>query len=325
MPRKIRPEKSGLITNRDHSGRRLPFRLSRRSVIVSLLFIVPLLSCLLLVCLALEREPLVVETAVPTVESSHRAKDLAREILDTLNGQQDTATITAAEDDLNSIMTLVARGENRFAGRVYLNPGLMFVNMSVRLPANPFGRYLNLKGELLPDERGLNINLVKIGKIAFPRPLAGALLKCILNLALGSSEGSDLLASVKSVELGRKTVTVHLRSISQLKVRMKRLQALLARFRDAAGGKESPWDKTTVAIYYRRMLEIGSAIETGAPTSLSDYVGPLFRLAEKRSINGDPVKENSAALLALSIFLGNPLFDKLTGLEMDPDLLGRSY
>jgi hypothetical protein len=325
MLRQTRPGKSRQAPNRFHSGRRLPLNLSRRSLFILLLFIVPLLSSLLLVCLAVEREPLVVETAVPTVDSALRAKNLAKSVLDALNARQETVSITASEDDINALMTLVGRGEKRFAGRVFLNPGIMFVYVSVRLPANPLGRFLNLKGELLPDERGLNINLTKIGKIKFPHPLAGWLLKGVLNLGLGNNEGSQLLASVKSLALTRKTVTVSLRSVPQMKERLKHLQAVCSRLRDFSQGGGTPWDKIAVGTYYARLLDVGGSAGMASPPSLSDFIGPLFRLAEERSKDGDPVKENSAALLALSIFLGNPLFDKLTGLEMKPDLLGRSY
>jgi hypothetical protein len=306
------------------SVRREPEKKRRRSLLIALLLITPLLLLLLLAFLAVEREPLIVETAVPTVDSAQRARNLAREVLDILNSQQERASITASEDDLNALMTLVGRGTQRFAGRVRVTPGIMFVGASVRLPANPFGRYLNLRGELLPDERGLNINLVKVGKVGFPRPLATALLKGLLNMGLGNREGSALMASVQSLDLTRDTVTVNLRSVSRLKGRLKRLQASLGRLRDLSQGGEAPWGSSLVGDYYGRLLEAGPNFQAGPPSSLASYLGPLFRLARERSANGDPVKENSAALLALAIYLGDPRFDKLAGLNLKPELLGRS-
>jgi hypothetical protein len=303
-------------------GIRKPDKKRRRSLFIALL-ITPLALLLLLACLVVEREPLVVETEVPTVDSALRAKNLARVVLDTLNNPQETASITASEDDLNAVMTLAGRGAKSFAGRVIVTPGIMFVKVSVRLPANPLGRYLNLRGELLPDERGLNINLVKVGKIGFPRPLATALLKGILNLGLGNSEGSALMDSVQSLSLTGKRVTVNLRSVPRLKERLKRLQAALARLNDFSRG-EVPWDSIMVGHYYGRLLETGRKFQGVPPPSLAAYLGPLFRLAHERSATGDPVRENSAALLALAIYLGDPRFDKLAGLNLKPELLGRS-
>jgi hypothetical protein len=306
------------------SVRKKPEKKRKRTLLIALLLITPLGLLLLLACLVVEREPLIVETAVPTVDSALRARNLARNVLDTLNSQQERAAITASEDDLNALMTLVGRGEQRFAGRVRVTPGIMFVRVSVRLPANPLGRYLNLRGELLPDERGLNINLVKIGKLGFPRALSTALLKGLLNLGLGNSEGSALMASVQSLALTRDTVTLNLRSVPQLKERLKRLQGSLGRLRDLSQGGEAPWDSSLVALYYGRLLQTGQNFQALPPPSLASYLGPLFRLARERSATEDPVKENSAALLALAIYLGDPRFDKLAGLNLKPDLLGRS-
>jgi hypothetical protein len=306
------------------SVRKKPEKKRKRSLLIALLLITPLVLLLLLACLVVEREPLIVETQVPTVDSAQRAKNLARNVLDTLNSQQERAAITASEDDLNALMTLVGRGEQRFAGRVRVTPGIMFVRASLRVPANPLGRYLNLRGELLPDERGLNINLVKIGKLGFPRALSTALLKGLLNLGLGNSEGSALMGSVQSLALTRDTVTLNLRSVPQLKERLKRLQGSLARLRDLSQGGEAPWDSSLVALYYGRLLQTGQNFQALPPPSLASYLGHLFRLARERSATEDPVKENSAALLALAIYLGDPRFDKLAGLNLKPDLLGRT-
>jgi hypothetical protein len=315
-------------SRRSHLGKpsckREPEKKRRRSLLIALLLITPLVLLLILACLAVEREPLIVETSVPTVDSALRARNLARNVLDTLNSQQERAAITASEDDLNALMTLVGRGEQRFAGRVRVTPGIMFVRASVRLPANPLGRYLNLRGELLPDERGLNINLVKIGKLGFPRPLAQGLLSGLLNLGLGNREGSALMTSVQSLTLTRDTVTVNLRSVPRLKERLKRLQASLGRLRDLSQGGEAPWDSSLVALYYGRLLQTGQNFQALPPPSLASYLGPLFLLARERSATEDPVRENSAALLALAIYLGDPRFDKLGGLNLKTELLGRS-
>jgi hypothetical protein len=293
-------------------------------LLVVLLFIMPPVLLLLVACLTVERESLVIETSVPTVDSALRARNLARVVLDTLNDRRETASITASENDLNAVMTLVSRGAHRFSGRVRVTPGIMFVKVSVRLPANPVGRYLNLRGELLPDERGLNINSVKIGKLGLPRPLAQALLSGVLDLGLGNGEGTALIDSVQSLTFTGRTVTLNLRSVPRLKERLKRLQAMLSRLRDISQGGDAPWDSSLVGHYYARLLETGRNFQAAPPLSLAAYLGPLFRLARERSATGDPVRENRAALLALAIYLGDPRFDKLAGLQLKPELRGRA-
>lgn len=321
MFKKTRPESS---RQPQPSDRRVSKRKRRRLLLVVLLFIMPPVFLLLVACLTVERESLVIETSVPTVDSALRARNLARVVLDTLNDRRETASITASENDLNAVMTLVSRGAHRFSGRVRVTPGIMFVKVSVRLPANPVGRYLNLRGELLPDERGLNINSVKIGKLGLPRPLAQALLSGVLDLGLGNGEGTALIDSVQSLTFTGRTVTLNLRSVPRLKERLKRLQAMLSRLRDISQGGDAPWDSSLVGHYYARLLETGRNFQAAPPLSLAAYLGPLFRLARERSATGDPVRENRAALLALAIYLGDPRFDKLAGVELKPGLRGRA-
>ncbi len=292
----------------------------RRFYLLVLLFALPLGILLFFAFLAVQNEPLVVETSVPTVESAQRARKLAADVLHTLNSQGESASVAASEDDLNALMTLVHRGAPTISGRVTVRPWLLSAGMSVRLPANPLGKYLNVQGELLPDQRGLNIDSMKIGRVDLPRPLARVLLRGILNLGLGSGEGTALLRSVQSVSFQGKTVTVQLQSVAQLKNRLQRLQAFLSRLRDIARGGDVPWTDSQVNAYYARLLETDRNRRTPLPPSLTAYLGPLFRLARERSAAADPVRENSAALLALAIYLGDPRFEKLAGINLDPRL-----
>lgn len=297
--------------------------MKRRLFLIVLLFALPLGILLLLACLAVQNEPLVVETSVPTVESAQRARKLAADVLRALNSQSENASVSATEDDLNSLLTLAHRGAPTISGRVTVRPWLLSTGMSVRLPANPLGKYLNVQGEFLPDQRGLNIDSMKIGRVDLPRPLARALLRGVLNLGLGSGEGTALLRSVQSVSFRDRTVTVQLQSVAQLKHRFQRLQAFMSRVRDIARGGESPWTDSQVNAYYARILETDTNVRTPSPPSLAVYLGPLFRLARERSANGNPARENSAALLALAIFLGDHRFEKLAGTNLDPELRGR--
>jgi hypothetical protein len=295
-----------------------------RRLLLALLLLMPIVMLLLLVCLAVEREPVVIETAVPTVDSALRARNLAKVVLWNLNSHRETASISASEDDLNAMMTLAARGANRFSGRVKITPGILFLMASVRLPDNPLGRYLNMRVELLPDERGLNINRVKVGKLGIPRLLSVGLLRRILDLGMGNSEGTALLGSVQSVTMTMDMVTVNLRSVSQLKERLSRLQVFLVNLHEMSNGGSLSGDQAAVSRYYMQLMEAERLVPAGPPLSLAAYLEPLFRLARERSATGDPVRENRAALLALAIYLGDHRFEKLAGLQLKPEAQGRS-
>lgn len=288
-----------------------------------LLFVAPPGLLLFLACMAVENQPLVVETVVPTVDSASRVKRVAKAVLNVLNSQLETASISASEDDLNALMTQIRRGARRVSGRVRVQPWLLTVGVSVSLPSNPLGRYLNIRGELLPDRNGLNIASMQIGKLQLPRGLTHALLRGSLNLSLGNGEGTALMNSVQSLDIQDTTVSVTLGSVPQLKERLKHLQAKLSVIRDVTQGGNTPWDNSSVSVYYARLLETDLHPQPATSSSLAVYMGPLFRLARDRSVEGDPVRENSSALLALAIFLGDYRFDKLAGVNLDPGLRGR--
>lgn len=289
----------------------------------TLLFVLPLGLLLLLAGLAVENEPLVVETSVPSVDSVQRAKGLAKAVLGALNSPRDTASLSASQDDLNAVMTLLRRAVPRASGRVRVSPWFLSLQLSVRLPSNPLGRYLNLQGELLPGTQGLNIGSMKVGRLNLPRRPAQALLRGALNLGLGSGEGTALINSVQSLDISAETVRVNLRSVPQLKQRLQRLQAHLSAIGDLTGAGDTSWDNARVSAYYARLLELDRRLPATTPSSVADYLGPLFRLASDRSLGGDPVRENAAALLALAIFLGDYRFGRLAGVSLDPELRGR--
>lgn len=321
---KARPIHSSSSIQNQPPGTKVSKRKRRRLVLIACLIAMPLGLLLFLACLAVENEPLVVETSVPTIDSALRARNLARVVLDTLNSRRETASISASEDDLNALMTLVRRGAPGISGRVKVKPWLLSADMSVRLPANPMGRYLNLQGEILPDQRGLNIDSMKIGRLDLPRPLTRFLLRGVLNMGLGNGEGTAMISSVQSVALNGSTVTVNLRSVPQLKERLQRLQVALSGIRDIAAGGDSPWDSSLVSAYYVRLVETDRNLRMGPPPALTEYLGPLFRHARDRSATGDPARENSAALLALAIYVGDHRFEKLAGINLNPELRGRA-
>ena len=72
-------------------------------------------------------------------------------------------------------------------------------------------------------------------------------------------------------------------------------------------------DPDTIQTYYAKLVEIDATLAGQRNVSLSKFMTPLFRLAKDRSGFSDPVTENQAALLALTIYFGDARFECLTG------------
>ena len=301
----------------------VPTRKRRWRFIIALSFIVPLVFIALLAALALEKDPLVVSTSVPTVESAQQVKYLAKTILGALKDQREITLIAASESDLNAVMLICGRGVRRFSGQAFVTPGVLKVNISLRMPQNPFGQYLNLRGEILSDKRGLNIHGVKIGKLHMPGWMVWSAAKNLLNVTMGNNDGSVLLESISSLDITRDTVVVKIASLAKNMERLKRLH-LMKKLEEIGQNGKKQWDTAVITEYYTRLLETERRFKPPAKPSLADFLGPLFQLAHERSAAGEPVKENSSALMALSIYLGNPLFDMLADINLPKELLNRS-
>ena len=211
------------------TDKRGPTRKLRWLFIIALTFIIPLGSIVLLAGLALEKDPLVVRTSVPTVDSAQQVKFFAKTILRALEDQREITVITASESDLNAVMLLGGRGVRRFSGQVFVKPGVLRVNISVRIPRNPLGQYVNLRGVILPDERALNIHGVTIGKLPLPGWLVWSVSKKLLNVTMGNNDGSVLLESICSLDITRDVVVVKIASLAKNKERLKRLKQLITK------------------------------------------------------------------------------------------------
>lgn len=260
--------------------------------------------------MAAERTPLVSPTRPAAVEDVIRARALARTVKTKLSSGE-TAALAASEADLNGLLTLAAQGSKRFAGRVEVLPGALLTAMTLRLPANPVGNYVNLRMDLLPSEDGLEVGSVRLGRLDIPPPVALFLLRRGLDLGVGFGEGAAALESVESVSFEGKTVRVRLRSLPRLRENAKTFAKRAAALRDEMAPLGAlPVDPQAVRLYHARLKETD---RPGEKVSLAAYMTPLFRLAKERSSDGDPVEENRAALLALAIHLGDHRFAHLVG------------
>lgn len=262
------------------------------------------------VLMAAERTPLVSQSRPAEVEDLLRARDLARTAKKKLSSGE-TASLAASEADLNGLLTLAAQGSKRFSGRVEVVPGALLAAMTVRLPANPVGKYLNLRMDLHPSKGGVKIENVRLGRLDIPPPVALFLLRRGLDLGLGFGEGAAALESVASVSFKGDSVRVRLRSLPRLRENAKTFARRAAALRDEMAPLGAlPVDPQAVRLYHARLKETD---HPGEKVSLATYMAPLFRLAKERSADGDPVAENRAALLALAIHLGDHRFAHLVG------------
>ena len=180
--------------------------------------------------------------------------------------------------------------------------------ITLDLPKNPLGSYVNVSIGILPSARGLEISRMSVGSIELSGTQATTLLRHGLNFALGDNLGDDILAAVRSAKFSGKTAKLRIVPAARFKDRLKQASRRLADVRDDVALLGDP---ARIRVYYAKLAELDKAGGSPGGRSLAAYTKPLFQLAQQRK--GDAATENQAAVLALVIYFGDPRFERLTG------------
>ncbi|MFQ5753103.1 MAG: hypothetical protein ACE5HI_14015 [bacterium] len=263
------------------------------------------------ILMTFERSPAVLSTKIAVVEDAARVRALAKSSLKILFKPNDADSILATEEDLNAVLTFMARGVSKFSGRANITQTGLEAVGTLHLPHNPIGDYMNLHVGLNPSRSGLKFSQVKLGHIKIPGPVALFILRFMLNMALGKGQGTVAVNSVQSVIFEKEKVAFYFNARPELNLeRLKFLKARLKGIRDYIAPLGDP---LVVRLYYAKLIEIGQRQQGAKSISLARFMGPLFRLAYQRSVDADPADENHATIMALSMFVGNYRFERLIG------------
>ncbi len=298
---------------------------SIRKFIIPALFILLVVLPSVIVLLSIEKEPFVTETAIINTESAIRAKALAKRSLAKLLNQKNTSStisISTSEDELNSLIALMARGISRLEGHIQVSPDGLDAAITLRLPNNPIGNYINLRATVIPSESGLHFSEIRIGRIKLSDNMSLFILRLIPDLILGNGNGTVAVNSVRSVVFARNNVTLNLTRIHDIIGRKEKIRKRMKVFRDDMALLSDPAD---VRVYYAKLLEVESGLHSKNPVSLARFTGPLFELVEHRSLKNNPAEESKAALLALAIYAGDWRFERLIGEVRTSEMKSKKY
>ena len=286
-------------------------RLFRRIILLILLILIVVLP-LVVVLQTFEKTPAVKETEVIDTDSAIRARALAEETIRELlkHGSTATVSVSASEDDLNSLMAFVARAITRLEGHASVTQQGLEAAITFRLPHNPVGDFINLRFDINPSESGLNISRITIGSLEVSDSVAIFILRFILDMALGNKNGTVALNALQSVVFNHNTATFNIRPIPDI---LKRKEKIRKRFKILRDDLNLISEPETVRLYYTRLVKLGNSMPDGEPVSLARFIGPVFELAQQRSFDSDPAEENQAAILALAIYAGDWRFERLIG------------
>lgn len=252
--------------------------------------------------------PLVKETAKVDSNSAIKARSIAKQFYRGLMrpASAPSSSITLSEADINEGLALAVRGFRSAKAQARIDAGGLTGNITLHLPQNPFGGYINVTATIEPFSDGLKVSTLSIGDIKLSGKFFLGIAESLLNRALeGETLGTELIAAIESLAVNRSRVTVVYHPVANFRHKVNRLKEQVQFGED---------DSQRVRSYYQQLCTFHQQAPVGGYEALGSYLSYLFNYAQQRnSASGQAAEENRAALLALALFLGSHKFDSLIG------------
>ncbi|MGY6276969.1 hypothetical protein [Methylomonas sp. MgM2] len=168
--------------------------------------------------------------------------------------------------------------------------GRAWLSVTLNLPDNPVGRFLNVKVELRQTRTRPKIDHMTIGKLRIPAVVAEPIFQYAVMHFMPGADWKSLAAMIKRVEFRPKQTIV------------------TYQWRDDLPGKlgAALWpdsDQNRLAFYQSKLVTLTRA--SRRQLKLTALMNPLFRLAAERSRHGDAIAENRALILVLASYVNS--------------------
>jgi hypothetical protein len=258
-------------------------------------FLISLLFMLVLVAVAgIESTPLVEPARRLSHQDIARIKLLLRQHDPRHLKKQELRTLFLTERDLNLLLEYANPHLLKASGRVDMQPEAMKVRLTVKLPDNPLGGYLNITADLSDVDGRIHIKRFTLGGLSLPVWLLEPLLFQGHRVMLARfDEYRTAVDAISSYQFQDDRLVV----VYQLDPN------LLERLKQSGKVFLLPESETHRMLAYHEELARISGQYVSRRISLGKFLTPLFQLAAVRTTeSGEPQAENRALLLTLTMY-----------------------
>jgi hypothetical protein len=198
-------------------------------------------------------------------------------------------TISVSQGDFDLAANYLAHRYGNGSARTTLESAAAQINASLRLPMIPGRYFANVDVALAENSSLPRIDHLRIGDLPVPPWLAHWLITRALALSLGEEDSAAVANMIKKVSLsrGRLAVTYEWQASLPDKLRAALLSAS---------------DQDRLGVHNELLVEISRSLPA-KKISLLDLLIPLVKLGQERSQGGDPIEENRAAILVLTLYV----------------------
>jgi hypothetical protein len=244
--------------------------------------------------------------AVANSQNAERVRNLVRNYR-----SNETEELSITGQDLESIIAFGVRGVPSARADAQINEQGLEARLTITLPANPVGRYLNLGFNIPPSEQGMAIKQITLGETVISAGLLAPAAGWLFDFLLGEGSGESFAGMVQKVRFGEDKMLLTM-APGQVNTREMtgKLDKLFDRIKDSEQLRIA--DPEIVQLYFNQLRETAASVR-GGYVPLTRYIRPVFEMAASRSISGGAqvVTENQAAIMALAIYFGDSRMQKL--------------
>ncbi|MDP2177636.1 hypothetical protein [Methylicorpusculum sp.] len=263
-------------------------------IVLPVLFLPILLSGLLI--LALEDEPKLKKQADMTPARIARVKQLIQ--MNDPRRLRSGAVVMARlrQEELDLAVNYFANQYAQAVAGLVIEKGRAIVEATVTLPANPFGRFINVKLEIKQTQKLPLIERLQLGDLPIPAVLANNVVNYLLANSQTLFDWQEFNKTVRNIRFEPRQLVITYQWRTDLPARL-------------SGILLSPQELSQIEFYQRRLAELTQ--KSRPPINLTDLMQPLFSEAKERSQNGEAVKENRAVILVLAFYANQKNLSKL--------------
>jgi hypothetical protein len=213
-------------------------------------------------------------------------------------------SIRLDEAELNRLLNYAVELRQVSGIAAELTPGLATLTATMMVPANPFGRYLNISAEVSEVPGGIRIQGLQLGSLPLPSLVADWTARLAHHWLRRDETYATLADAFSQVNFDENQATLDYRWHPELLAQLERKSADLL---------IAPEDQARMLVYADQLDALLKPHRRGSTVPLVEVLAPLF--AHAQASGGDAAEENRAALTALAAYLSGISLPKL--LESD--------
>ncbi|WP_163130181.1 hypothetical protein [Agarivorans sp. Alg241-V36] len=287
-----------------------------KKILFALLSLSLLLAMAVLIAFALMVSKQATVHTPPSVSAQQvaDAKDWLKQNLQQFRSSQQSINVQLSQQQLDGLLALSSTAFKGLDADAAFTDSSLNLRGSIALPASIYHGYINSEISMHSSTQGLQFGQWKIGQLSLPGSMALYIAEKVAERLFPELQADELLASIKTVELGQQQVAFEIEPVEDLGLKVAGAYKNLNQLKDPQAAS------LPVAVYYQKLSQLRKQYGEQQAISLYDYLYPLSFDVAMRGEQGDVLQEQQALVWAMAIFFSQGAFQKVMAQGFANDL-----